>query len=441
MYRSAAPVASRDAVSRMEVQDRWDEHLRRREAELIAEARSASGSGMGLPKSVSGSQVVPQNGDKRSFKVLNQNDRFEKVSARVTFVSEHAVIYLDEKVPAGGFTNQDLVSLAAEFDYVIHPVVSTSFGEESDLDGNDRVIILFTPAVNRLTPAGSDGYVAGFFYGLDLLEGRSGSNEGEIFYAMVPDPAGEEGPVIPRYAALNIIPAVLAHEFEHMVHFNQRMLVSEAESTESLWLSEALAQMAEDLVGQAFAGANNLSKANQYQSGNWGRAQRFLENPSQVSVLASLSPGTLAERGAGWLLLKHLHGVPGQADLLSTLVSSTLTGVENLTAASGMMWPEVVSNWAGALFLDGTGVPVRRELDVWGLNLRVALAESDGTYPLETRAMGGASAVFSGTLWSSAPYYFIITPPVGGVTLSAGGPMGTLPEGALGLQTLVVRLR
>ena len=34
-------------------------------------------------------------------------------------------------------------------------------------EANDRVIIIFTPAVNRLTEPGSDGFVGGFFYGLD----------------------------------------------------------------------------------------------------------------------------------------------------------------------------------------------------------------------------------------------------------------------------------
>ena len=89
-----------------------------------------------------------------------------------------------------------------------------------------------------------------------------------------------------------------------------------AETTEALWLSEALAQMAEDLVGELFC-AYQTTKANQYRSGNWIRARRFLENPGQVSVLASLPPGTLAERGAGWLLLKQVYGRTAPENLLA----------------------------------------------------------------------------------------------------------------------------
>ncbi|MCJ7629625.1 MAG: IPT/TIG domain-containing protein, partial [Longimicrobiales bacterium] len=427
----------------LDAQDRWDEGLRSLEAELLTSAAPLSPPSQllktGQPAEVS---PLPELGEKRTFKVLKVDGGFARVAARVRYVSDHALVYVDEKVPSGGFTEQDISDLAREFEEPVYPTITGAYGAESDLDDNDRVIILFTAAVNRLTPPGSDGFVGGFFFGLDLMEGRAGSNEGEIFYAMVPDPAGEEGPAIGRYTALTTIPAVLAHEFEHMVHFNQRMLLKGAESSEGLWLSEALAQMAEDLVGEVFDRARQPSKAYQYRVGNWIRARRFLEGPSQVSVLASLPPGTLAERGAGWLLLKQLSGRPDQEGLLGTLASSTWTGTANLTRAMGQGWEELAADWAGALFLDGTGVPVRPELGVSGVNLREVLAESDGRYPLRPLTFGERSTLFSGTLWSSAPNYFIISPPAGGgVTLSATGPMGGLPEAAMGLRVLVVRLQ
>jgi hypothetical protein len=234
----------------------------------------------------------------------------------------------------------------------------------------------------------------------------------------------------------------MAHEFEHMVHFNQRIFVKGAESQEALWLSEALAQMAEDLIGEHFDQAHQPSKALQYRTGNWVRARRFLQNTAQVSVLASLPPGTLAERGAGWLLLKQVSGRPGQQELLGRLVSSVLSGTENLTQSVGAEWGELVAEWAGSLFLDGTSVPVRPELRVAGIDLREVLSESDGSYPLTALGFGGQSGLFAGTLWSSAPNYFIISPPsAGGLALAASGPESGLPEAAMGLQVLVVRLQ
>ncbi|NIR38511.1 MAG: hypothetical protein GWO00_01660, partial [Gemmatimonadetes bacterium] len=102
------------------------------------------------------------------------------------------------------------------------------------------VIILFSPAVNALTPRGSSGFVGGFFFGVDLLPDTEGSNAGEIFYTLVPDPDGIYSDPRPKDDILELVPAILAHEFQHMVHFNQRVLLLGAEANEAVWLSEGL---------------------------------------------------------------------------------------------------------------------------------------------------------------------------------------------------------
>jgi hypothetical protein len=423
-------------------QEEWDRWIRTLEGRLLAGKEPLLPSPTpGDPGLMTGPAGTPGVGDLREFNVLTRASTFDRVTARLRHISSRALIFLDEAAPAGGFTDSDLASLATEFDSFIHPTVTGAFGQESDLDGNGRVVILLTPAVNRLTLSGYDGFVGGFFFGIDLLKGRTGSNEGEIFYALVPDPLGREGPVLTRSTVLEVLPPVLAHEFQHMIHFNQRILLGGAVTQDALWLSEALAQMAEDLVGAAFAGVSRLDKAYQYRVGNWGRARRFLLNPSQVSVLASLPPGTLAERGAGWLLLKQLHGHAGGEPLLRRITASTLTGVTNLSVATGRSWESLLADWAGALYLDGTGVPVRPQLLIPGVNLRQALSGFDGAYPLRPRSFGTASFVHEGSLWSSAPDFLIITPPVsGGLALGATGPNGQPPEKAMGLRLLVVRI-
>lgn len=437
--RSAPDSAGWLAV--LEARTSWEEKIRGMERNYLAGPRPVPAQGAVASPGQGAPPTPPALGHERRFKVLNAEDKFTKVTATLRFVSSQALVYLDQNVPPGGFTDSDLASMAMEFDSPIHPTVTGVFGDESDLDGNGRVIILFTPAVNSLTEEGSGGVVGGFFYGLDLLEGKEGSNEGEVFYAMVPDPTGRFGPVVTQYTAETVLPSILAHEFEHMVHFNRRMRLAGAESGESLWLSEALAQMAEDLVGGVFEGTHNVAKAREYRRGNVLRAQRFLNDPSQVSVLASVPPGTLEERGAAWLLLKQVMGRQGGEGLLSTLVSSNLAGVENITASTGLEWRDILAGWTGALFLDGTRIPTRDALQLQGMDLRVELSSPAGHYPLEPLSMGGESKRFSGTLWSSAPNYFIIRPPEGGIVISAGGALGRPPEPGLGLQVLVVRLQ
>jgi hypothetical protein len=431
-------------------QETWDLWLRTLEGRLLAgeEVLHPGDEPMPLvptpaaPGVMTAPAETPSVGDQRAFNVLNRDNTFDRVTARLRHISSRALIFLDEGAPAGGFTDADLASLAEEFDGFIHPTVTGAFGQQSDLDGNGRIVILLTPAVNRLTLPGYDGFVGGFFFGVDLLKGRAGSNEGEIFYALVPDPLGREGPALSRSTVMEVLPPVLAHEFQHMIHFNQRILLGGATTQDALWLSEALAQMAEDLVGSAFALVSRLDKTYQYQVGNWGRARRFLLNPSQNSVLASLPPGTLAERGAGWLLLKKLHGHDREDQLLRRITASTSTGITNLTTAVGRSWESLLADWSGSLYLDGMGVPVRPELQVPGIDLRQVLSGFDGTYPLKPPTLGASSFVHEGFLWSSAPDFLIITPPAsGGLAVGATGPEGQPPEQAMRLRLLVVRIQ
>lgn len=387
------------------------------------------------------SPVPPAIGDEREFKVLNRENEFDKVTASIRYITDHCLIYVDKETPAGGFEDQDFSFFARQFEDAIYPTITEVFGPESDLDGNGRVIVLFTPGVNRLTSDGSDGYVGGYFFGLDLQTNQASSNKGEIFYAVVPDPTGENGPVLNRTNLLNSLPAILAHEFEHMVHFNQRMLEAGAEAQEALWLSEALAQMAEDLVGEAFLQMGDPASAMDYQLGNWTRARRFLLNPSQVSVLTTLPPGTLAERGAGWLFLRHLYGREGGKGFIRALTASTRTGVENVATSTGRAWPDIVTDWAGSLYLDGLSVPVRSGLRVLGIDLREILARLDGEYPLNPSTLGPSSFSISNTLWSSAPdYHILTTPESGGLAVSLSGFGGRAPDPASRLRMLVVRL-
>jgi len=416
----------------------WESRHRARERSLL-------GAGGGVRRDLSPpslpQRASPEVGDTRNFKVLNKEDTFDDISASIRYITDHSLIYVDAETPPNGFSDNDLIFLAEQFENAIYPTVTEVFGPESDLDSNGRVVILFTPGVNRLTSEDSNGYVGGFFYGVDLLTDRTGSNKGEVFYAVVPDPTGINGPSLSRTLLLNSIPAILAHEFEHMVHFNQRLLVGGAPDQDALWLSEALAQMAEDLVGMAFDEMGDPGRAEDYYLGNWGRARRFLEHPSQVSVLATLPPGTLAERGAGWLLLKHLYGREGEKEFLRTLTGSTRTGVENITFATDRTWKDIVSDWVGSLYLDGVSIPVRSGLQVLGVNLRYVLGLTS-PYPLIPQSVGGTSFSISGSLWSSAPdYYILTTPEVGGVALNVSGPNGRPPDSSSGLRILVVRLQ
>jgi len=383
--------------------------------------------------------LVPAVGDRRSFKVLNSAGGFDDVTGVARYVGSHGALYVDETAPQGGLQPSDLETLAAEFDEVIYPTVTGVFGMPSDIDGNGRVIILFTPAVNRLTPRGSDSFVGGFFYGLDLLD-QSGSNRGEVFYALVPDPTGVYSDPRPTDKVMGVIPAILAHEFQHMVHFNQRVLKLGASNVEALWLSEGLAQMSEELVAQAYAALGDSAGVARHREGNRTRARDFLSDPSAVSLIVTTGKGSLAERGAGWLHVLYLWDRGGGNDILRRLTQTTLTGTANVTAVMGVPWLDLISDWESALYLDDLG-PNAFPYEYPHVNLR-DLLKVDGTgYPLDPETLGGTDFTRAGSLRSSSAHQYVVVPPSGGsLTLRLGGGAGGDAPDAAKLRLRIVRL-
>jgi hypothetical protein len=403
----------------------WDRYLREREAELTR-ARGSTGSAEVAPADpgpslLDGPARVPMLNETRTFQVFSSTGGFTQVTAVARHIGAHAALFVDENAPDGGYTAADLQYLSALFDDLIHPTVVGEFGNASDLDQNDRIVILFTPAVNALTPRGATGFVGGFFYGVDLLPDATGSNRGEIFYALVPDPAGVHSDPRPKDALLDLTPAILAHEFQHMVHFNERVLVRGAEANEAIWLSEALAQYAEELAARA-AEANGApaDEVEIFRAGTRARARRWLARPDTVSVVISAGSGNLPERGAGFLYLVYLADRFGDA-LAGDLTRTTRTGVTNLEAETGTEWGALLSDWWSAVWLDGPD-PESGPLVYPRFDLRGFVKDP---FPLQPVDPGGGDFARSGSLRSSAVAYYIVDPPVGGsTTLRLGGDGG-----------------
>lgn len=420
------------------VQESWDRDLRRREAGLLA----GGGAGPVPIQRTSGRGEVPSVGDERTFTVLNAEGGFDEVVAIARYVGQRAVLYEDKAAPAEGFTASDLESFSDAFDQVIYPTVTGAFGSPSDVDENDRIVILFTTAVNKLTPRGSTGgFVGGFFFGLDLLtdsEGNKleGSNQGEIFYALVPDPSGEVADPHSKSQVLDVTPAILAHEFQHMIHFNQRVLVLEAPGGEALWLSEGLAQMAEELVARAYGAS---PRADDFRAGNLARARRYLADPLAVSLIVATGQGSLEERGAGWLHVLYLTESFGEG-ILGRLTATVRTGVENVAFEAGRPWGSLLSDWWAALYLDGRG-DFAPELGFGSFDLRGRLIRPPGPDALQPVEVGQTDFQDELSFWSSSARHYLLRPPVGGSTvIRLGGEGGAAAPAGSALGLRIVRL-
>jgi hypothetical protein len=385
-------------------QDRFELGLRALERSLTSAAPLARTS---LPPGAAASRVW-QIGQRDDFQVFNGNGfDFTTVSAEVVFTSARAVLFEDVNAPENGFTEADYEAFAAEFDDPIYDRDVDVFGQPSDIDGNGRIIILFTPVVNELTPPNSDGFVAGFFFGLDLTS-QANSNEGEIFYSVVPDPAGEFGDPRTRDRILEVVPPVLAHELQHMIHFNQRRLLRSG-GGEDLWLSEALAHTAESIVSDEFAARGDDVRAADFELSNLARARRYLLDPEETRLVARFGDGTLAERGAGWMFMQYLRGHFGGDAIVTSLSQTTSTGVANVTSKTGESWLDLITHWLIANYADDapelpTGPTDPRD-SYPNRNLRAEFQDLGLSYPLTPQASGFTMLVEAADVPSSAGRY------------------------------------
>jgi hypothetical protein len=412
--------------------------------------------------------ATPQVGDLVQLNVNGNDDCVNAIlhPARIMAIGTHAIVMADTTNPAGGFTSADYQRYAAQFDTVIYPVDVDAFGAPSDIDGNGRVGILFTRAVNELTPASSNSYVGGFFYSRDLFPrattpqfgaGCAGSNEGELFYMLAPDPGGAINGNVRTVALVDgITVSTIAHEFQHLINSSRRIYVNGAAMPEAVWLDEGLSHEAEELLyfrasGRAsrqhlgdaeirLASSAGYSIWKQDASQNFSRLAAWLENPGAASPDAD--DDHLSTRGATWSFLRYaadrLYAADG--DVWFRLANSTTSGLSTLRLALGPDPVGLMRDWAMANYLDDLGVSgdARYRHASWNFRDIFTHTYIAARYPLApTGLVAGASPSLL-VQRNSAAYLRFAVGPNGEALLRFGGT-GSAPPAAF--QFLVVRTR
>lgn len=385
----------------------WELALRARERAFLG-----GGPDVLLKPDATLARVQIEIGERRDFNVLDQDNESVKITAEVKAISERAIMYLDLAAPANGFTTADFDAFGALFDDPIYTTDVQVFGAPSDVDANGKIIILFTPRVNALTPASDEGFIAGYFYGCDLVAAArcEKTNGAELFYSMVPDPDGQFGGRRTKSQVLRTVPGVLAHEFQHMINFARKN-----ESLDALWLSEGLAHAAEDIVGDVFLARADTANAIDFKLPNFVRGNRYLGAVSSTSMVSAATPGTLELRGGAWLFVKYIAGHFGGHDLLGRLTRSARTGAANVAAETGQAWSQLFSDFAIALWADGApelqGVAVDPRLTFIDFDLRRVLGQFQGGFPLQPQVRGYQDFLVVDALPAAAAEHFLIQTP------------------------------
>jgi hypothetical protein len=178
--------------------------------------------------------------------------------------------------PSDGFTSQDFQLLANEYDSRIFERVTSTFGEPTDVDENDRVVIVVTRQVNEMS-ANTLGFVVAADFASLLGVTCPGANGGEFYYARAPDPEGSiedpdgESREYSRNAARADAPILLAHETTHIIQFGRRFQLPDFDGGQAAWLREGQATLAEEIVGHDYTGnapRQNLGGATAFQQGS-----------------------------------------------------------------------------------------------------------------------------------------------------------------------------
>jgi len=352
---------------------------RARMARRLAATRSISGAGTVSYSAIPGTAQV---GDIITLNVsssicsgaINHGLRVEAIGTK-------SIVLADTLNPSGGFTNADYQRFAARFDTLVYPLDVGAFGAPSDYDNNGKVAILFTRTVNEMVDSTSGFYVGGFFNPRDLFpkvgqtaaDNCAGSNEGEMFYMLVPAPNGIKGVKHTTGFVDSITTGIIAHEFQHLINAGRRMYVNTtANDFEDVWLNEGLSHIAEELLYYRESGLTprmNLTDSliriinrptyplwKSDAAANFQRFLTYIRNPGANSPYAD--DDELETRGATWAFLRYLADRlgPNDGNIWQRFDNSTVTGFATLQVVIGSAPAPYFKDWAVANYLDDLGV-------------------------------------------------------------------------------------
>lgn len=231
-------------------------------------------------------------GDSKSFWVSNlETDEYYQISAKLLYSGTHSYIWVYDNKQ---ITQNDAAKLGKEFDERIYPLIHQYFGQESDVNGDGKINILCYDIQDGFD--GEGGYVAGYFDPNDLSLDEH-SNHSEIFYI-------DTYPLMGTGSKKDVTKAydTLAHEFQHMVNFNENVLIENKDPMDT-WLDEGLSMAAEQIY---------LGKALNDRIDYYNQSESIAEGHSLLNW--DYYGDTLANYSLSYLFVQYLKIQAGQGN-------------------------------------------------------------------------------------------------------------------------------
>ncbi|HVO34647.1 MAG TPA: hypothetical protein VMT21_03710, partial [Gemmatimonadales bacterium] len=374
---AAAAAGLLPAVQHTAAQRLADARLRQRGRALAPAIRAARA--RSAPAAVRAVRAaVPAQGSVRAFQVFSNffgtTDTWATVNASLQYAGNNILLYVDTLAPAGGFTPAQLQTYGQYFDQTLFPIDTTAFGAPTDIDGNGRVIVLMSGVVNGATPTAtcnSSGFVAGFFNPEDYAPTASdpNSNQGEIFYTILPDSSGQYSCAHTLGDLEYVVPPTFLHELQHLIDFGQHVVVAGG-SPLSSWLDEGLSIAAEELGSLHYelqcpgtACRTNPTQlfpdsSQPFIQGFFYDSYEFALLPDTASILLENdADGGFSWRGGAWLLVRWMADQKGNG-ILRQLEQGPDHGVAAIAQVMGEPFPQAFADFGLALYTDSLpGLP------------------------------------------------------------------------------------
>ena len=298
-----------------------------------------------------------------------------------------------------------------------------------------------------ITPENSDSFIGGFFHPRDLfpkadangLQGCPSSNEGEMFYMLVPDPSGTvNGNKFSLGFVDTLTVSVLAHEFQHLINAGRRIYVNVgAEDFEDTWLNEGLSHIAEELLyyresgmqpRQGLTDALIRGNAAKYAiwkadaSSNFSRLLEYIEDPAAASPIDAVND-ELSTRGAAWSFLRYAvdRAYTSDAGVWSRFSNSIQTGMNTVTLGLQTDPRPYLEDFVVANYLSELGISSDPRYRHKSWNYRDIFSNTFGTrvngvftpngfYPLKTTGLADRVAITVSARGGSASYHRLAVP-------------------------------
>ena len=217
----------------------------------------------------------------------------------------HCQIYVEQGRTVDGSV---ITSIINEFDTKIYPKNTTTFGNEPNpgIDNDAKVYILLLDIKDGYDPVGSPSYVGGYFdpgneYPLSV---NAYSNQKEMFYMDI-------NPATP--GSIRFF-STLAHEFQHMIHWQQEE-VYKNHANDEVWLNEAMSEVAPVYCGYG---------------PSYNRVQLFEYYPND-----SLTDwgGSVIDYGVAYMWGQYFKDHFGSYNIFRAMLQNSNTGIDSVNSA------------------------------------------------------------------------------------------------------------